>query len=69
MLTARPLARPGRYYAALGVSQSYFPTHGEIRLKFIESERALLKDIRIVGIKEISSREMRDLTRGDDDVL
>ena len=64
LITARPLSRPGRYYGALGVTQAYMPTHGELRAKFAESERALFKDIRVVGIKEISSQEMDTLSKG-----
>lgn len=66
-LTARPLTRPGRYYAALGVTQAYFPTHGEVRRKFAESERALLREIEIISIKEITSKEMHDLDKSSED--
>jgi hypothetical protein len=38
-----------------------FPSHGEMRVKFSKSEAALLKDIEIVAIKEISAKEMARL--------
>jgi len=61
LLTGRPLTRPGRYYAALGVSHHEWPTHGELRSKFLKSEAGHLRDVRIVGVQEISAKDMAEL--------